>query len=123
MKFSTNGGSAIAPYRTDKITEVPLTTKENYTFAGWYKKSDFSGNAVNFPYTVTKPVTLYAKWKALQCTVTYYANGSTGGTIPESVTVKDYGAMVTVSGGSFYFGDPNTTSERPTSAGIWLVSG
>lgn len=36
----------------------------NYVFAGWYATSDFSGNAVNFPYVVTKPVTLYAKWIA-----------------------------------------------------------
>ena len=169
VNFVTNGGTSIASLSSGYIESSPVITKTDASLEGWYTTSDFSeGSKVVFPYTVTGDTTLYAKWQAVQCTVTYYANGATGGTVPESVTVdkgssctvkgntgnlektgyaftkwstrsdgndsgysagstmtvtgdvslyaqwgKDYGAMVTVSGGSFYFGDPNTTSERP----------
>lgn len=75
--------------------------KTGYAFTKWNMRSDGSGSgySAGSTMTVTDDVSLYAQWG------------------------KDYGAMVAVSGGSFYFDDPNTTSERPTSAGIWLVSG
>ena len=169
VTFVTNGGTAIAAQQTGYIESAPVTTKTDFGFGGWYTDADFTdGNKVTFPYTVADDTTLYAKWTAVQCTITYYANGATGGTVPESVTVdkgssytvlgntcnlektgyaftkwnmradgngsgysagsaitvtgdvtlyaqwgKDYAAMITVNGGSFYFGDPNTTSERP----------
>ncbi|MBQ8014512.1 MAG: InlB B-repeat-containing protein [Treponema sp.] len=169
VNFESNGGTSVASLSSGYIESSPVTTKNDASLEGWYTSSDFSeGSKVVFTYTVTGDTTLYAKWQAVQCTVTYYANGATGGTVPESVTVdkgscytvkgntgnlektgyaftkwntradgngqgysagstitvtgdvalyaqwgKDYGAMVTVSGGSFYFGDPNTTSERP----------
>ena len=169
VTFVTNGGTAIAAQQTGYIESAPVTTKTDFGFGGWYTDSDFTeGNKVTFPYTVTSDTTLYAKWTAVQCKITYYANGATGGSVPASVSVdkgssytvlgntgnlektgyaftkwntradgngsgysagstitvtgdvtlyaqwgKDYAAMITVNGGSFYFGDPNTTSERP----------
>ena len=168
VTFVTNGGSAIASLQTGYIESSPATTKTDASLEGWYTDSECTAaNKVSFPYTVTGDITLYAKWQAVQCTVTYYANGATGGTVPESVTVdkgssytvsgntgslektgyaftkwntrtdgsgsgysagstitvtgdvtlyaqwgKDYAALVTVEGGSFYFGDPSTSS-RP----------
>ena len=169
VTFVTNGGTAVTEQRTGYIEKEPPTTKTDCGFGGWYLDSDFTeGNKVTFPYTVAGNVTLYAKWTAVQCTVTYYANGATGGTVPQSVSVdkgssytvlgntgnlektgyaftkwntgadgngqgysagskitvtgdvtlyaqwgKDYAAMITVPGGFFYFGNSNTTSERP----------
>lgn len=169
VNFVTNDGTAVASMQTGYIESAPLTTKADFGFGGWYTDSECTEvNKVTFPYTVTGTTTLYAKWTAIQCTITYYPNGATAGTAPQSVTVdkgssytilgntgnlektgyaftkwntradgngqgysagssitvtgdvalyaqwgKDYSAMITVPGGFFYFGDPNTTSERP----------
>ena len=167
--FDSQGGSSVASITTGRIETEPQPTKANKSFAGWYTDSGCAEeNKVSFPYTVSTDVTLYAKWIAEQCRITYYANGATSGTVPQSVTVdkgssytvsgntgnlektgyaftkwntrsdgegqgyspgstitvtgevslyaqwgKDYAALVTVEGGSFYFGDPNSSSERP----------
>lgn len=169
VNFVTNGGTAVASMQTGYIERVPVTTKNDFGFGGWYLDSECTeGNKVTFPYTVTGSVTLYAKWTAIQCRITYYPNGASGGSVPQSVTVdkgssytvlgntgnlektgyaftkwntradgngqgysagskitvtgdvalyaqwgKDYGAMITVPGSFFYFGDPNTTNARP----------
>ncbi len=43
------------------IERSPSTTKNGYTFAGWYTDKTFS-NKISFPYDVTEAQTLYAKW-------------------------------------------------------------
>lgn len=169
VTFVTNGGTGVSSLSTGYIESSPVTTKTDASLEGWYTTSDFAGGSkVTFPYTVTGDIILYAKWQAVQCTVIYYPNGATSGSVPESVSVdkgstytvlgntgnlektgyaftkwntradgngqgysagstitvtgdvelyaqwgKDYGAMITVPGGFFYLGDPNTTSERP----------
>ncbi len=67
VKFESNGGSAcdtiyyeIATSPTYGILSVP--TKEDYKFEGWYKTSDFSGNAVTSNDEVVDSHILYAKW-------------------------------------------------------------
>ena len=98
VTFVTNGGTAVSPLQTGYITTEPVTTKNDYSFAGWYLDADFSeGNKISFPYIVTGNITLYAKWKAVQCTVTYMPNGATGGNVPASTTV-DKGSKYTVEG-------------------------
>lgn len=98
VTFVTNGGTSIEALFTGYISEEPETTKNDFSFGGWYLDSDLSeGNKVTFPYTVPNDITLYAKWKAAQCTVTYMSNDATGGTVPESVTV-DKGSTYTVLG-------------------------
>lgn len=76
VDFSTNGGTAVEAMRTDKIKEIPRTEKQNCDFAGWYTTSDFSGDSVLFPYSVTEDATLYARWKQ-KYTVTFNSNGGT----------------------------------------------
>ncbi|MBO5102767.1 MAG: leucine-rich repeat protein, partial [Clostridia bacterium] len=41
---------------------LPTPTKTNYKFEGWYKTSDFSGNAVTSSDEVVDSHILYAKW-------------------------------------------------------------
>ena len=62
VRFETYGGTAVADQITSLIEEEPVTTKENYTFKGWYTSNAFT-NKVTFPYEVTKTQTLYAKWE------------------------------------------------------------
>lgn len=169
VRFETNGGTNVSDIQAGFIESSPRTAKSDFGFGGWYSSSDFAeGTKIEFPYTVTSDVTLYAKWTAVQFTVTYYANGATSGTVPESVKVdkgssytvlgntgnlektgfsftkwnaradgigssysagstitvtgdvslyaqwgKDYAAMITVPAGSYYFGDPSSSSARP----------
>ncbi len=98
VSFVTNGGTSVSALQTGYIASSPATTKTDCGFGGWYSTEDFSeGTQIEFPYTVTSDITLYAKWIAVQCTITYYANGATGGTVPESTTV-DKGSAYTVLG-------------------------
>ena len=169
VTFVTDGGTTISPQQTGYIETEPATSKTDASLEGWYTTENFTPETkVNFPYTVTGDITLYAKWQPVQCTITYYPNGASGGEVPSSVTVnkgsnytvlgntgnleklgyaftkwntkadgnghgysagssitvtgdlalyaqwgKDYAAMISVPGGSFYLGDPNSSSERP----------
>ena len=59
--FEVDHGTPIAPITTSRIDEEPQTTRDGYTFAGWYTDKTFS-NKISFPYEVTEDQTLYAKW-------------------------------------------------------------
>ena len=73
LDFATNGGSAVPSQRiadNATATEPVNPTKAGYTFAGWYKDTNFT-----IPWNfntdkVTVNITLYAKW---------LVNGSSGG--------------------------------------------
>ena len=77
VKFETNGGTSIASYKSDLIFEVPYTKKDNFIFDGWYASADFTGECINFPYSITENVTLYAKWIQKNFCVTFETNGGT----------------------------------------------
>ena len=77
--------------------------KTDYTFAGWNMAADGTGTdyAADATFTITADTTLYAKWTANAATtysVTYDANGATGGTVPTDSTSYDANASVTVLG-------------------------
>ena len=85
ITFDANGGEAV-PNQTIKIGStivLPSTNRIGYDFIGWYTDSSFK-----YPYkanaTVTKSLTLYAKW---QENGTYYTLSfeTRGGTLIESV--------------------------------------
>ncbi len=73
VSFSTNGGTSISSYRTEEIKEAPFTLRSEYSFAGWYLNSDFSGEILKFPYKISKDTTLYAKWQQ-EFTVNFETN-------------------------------------------------
>lgn len=64
VSFVTNGGTAVNSVTTDVLQTSPVTTKDQYRFEGWFQDSGFSQN-VEFPYAVTKEITLYAKWSEI----------------------------------------------------------
>ena len=66
VSFEENGGSAVTDITQASgatIDTAPETTKEGYTFAGWYADEALT-SAVTFPITVTGNMTLYAKWSS-----------------------------------------------------------
>ena len=82
ITFVTNGGSDVADMNgktgdTIDPRTMPSTTKNGYTFAGWYANAEFTGAAVTqlpaaFPAGTT---TYYAKWTADDAKITFVTNG------------------------------------------------
>lgn len=62
VSFDSNGGSKVGDVVTSIIESEPYTTRDGYTFLGWYLEESFI-NKVTFPFEVTKDQTLYAKWE------------------------------------------------------------
>ena len=75
VTFETNGGTSLESYKTGVIESAPDVSKTDFAFAGWYTTEDFSGSAISFPYTVTRPTTLYAKWAQTSFLVSFETNG------------------------------------------------
>ena len=74
VRFDTNDGTAVNDMTVSTIAKSPVTTREGYTFVGWYTESSFT-KEVAFPYEVTKAQTLYAKWEKNKYTVQFETNG------------------------------------------------
>ena len=86
ITFDTNGGSAVAPITQDygtAITAPANPTREGYTFIGWDKVIPTTMPAEN--------VTITAKWKVNQYTITF---NTAGGSTVAPIT-QDYGTAIT----------------------------
>lgn len=83
--------------------ELRSYTRSGYTFAGWYTAASGGTKVGNSgaTYTPISDVTLYAHWTANEYTVTFNANGGSGG--PTTQT-KTHGVNLTL------------TSSKPTKA-------
>ena len=91
VAFDPQGGS-VSPTSKDVTVgevygELPVPTKDGYTFDGWYTEMDGQGSKVTASTTVTaaEDHTLYAAWTANIYTVTLNAQG--GSVIPTSIDV------------------------------------
>jgi len=67
VSFNTNGGSSSSPVRQAVIggtIKTAITTKDNFTFIGWYENTGLTGTRwdSNANYTPTADKTLYAAW-------------------------------------------------------------
>lgn len=72
------------------VTPMVNPTMTGYTFRGWFKEADFSGQAVatltDADFGDSAGITLYAKWTANQYKIQFYQNNERGdatGTMPE----------------------------------------
>ena len=101
IKYDSNGGSG-APAAQTKWYDTALTlsstkpTKSGHTFSKWNTESDGSG-ASYMPgqrYTTNTSLYLYAQYTANTYTITYNANGGTGGPVSQT---KTYGITLTLS--------------------------
>ena len=77
VSFDSNGGSKVEDVVTSIIESEPYTTRDGYTFLGWYLEESFI-NKVTFPFEVTKDQTLYAKWEENTYNVHFELNGGAG---------------------------------------------
>ncbi len=83
--FDVDNGTPVAAVTTSRIEKQPQTTREGYTFEGWYTDENFT-EKVTFPYEVTRAQTLYAKWEKNTYTVHFETYGGTAvGDMIESV--------------------------------------
>ena len=126
VTFDANGGSLgeASPTRSvaedDPVGELPAPTRTGYTFSfsGWWTSPD--GGTQIFASTVpigneTYQITYYAHWTVNQYTVTFDANGGTGGTSGK----QDYGSAivaptVTRTGYTFTGWSPSVAATVPT---------
>ncbi|MDR1034251.1 MAG: S-layer homology domain-containing protein [Bifidobacteriaceae bacterium] len=67
VTFDANGGTTpdhqIVPVGNKAIP--PTTSRQYYAFAGWYTNADGTGSKFDFATPLTKDVTLYAAWNAV----------------------------------------------------------
>ncbi len=106
LSFNGNGntgGSTAAvtcSHNTDCTIPANGFSKTNYGFQGW---ATSSGGAVVYhsgdKIKITSATTLYAKWLGNQFTIKYYGNGSTSGSMAD--TVCRYGETCTLSNNAF----------------------
>ena len=76
-------------------------TLSGYEFAGWSLNQDESGQPLLAGSSLQLgfvDVTLYAKWTLKPYTVTYNANGATGGSVPIDVSTYTMGSYMPISG-------------------------
>ena len=67
-------------------------SRDGYEFEGWYTDPLFTEKIERIPAGNTEDVTVYAKWKMLEYTITYHLNGGVNDSEnPTTFTVKDAG--------------------------------
>lgn len=78
IKFVSNGGTQYEDITVSgQYVKLPTPEKANYTFAGWYDNSEFTGEALTGNYLPEGEVTLYAKWVSQFYLVSFESNGGT----------------------------------------------
>ncbi len=91
IEFETNGGTPVQVIKhlEGAVIDFPETTKEGYSFAGWYQDSGLS-EAFTLTQMPANDITVYAKWSINQYTISFQSNG---GTSVNPIT-QDYGTSV-----------------------------
>ena len=114
LTFDTNGGTAISKVTKDKGTKVDLsgytTTRQGYTFAGWYADEALTDKVTSV--TLNSNKTVYAKWteKTPEKPALPFADVTKGDWFYDAVQyVYDKGMMNGVDGGRFA---PNAATSR-----------
>lgn len=100
ITFDVNAGDATCSETSrkvsynDKLGSLPTPTRPDYEFLGWYTESGYQRTSISIMGMAN--LKLVARWKQINCTLTYDANALTATGTPASVTVKN-GTMVTIS--------------------------
>ncbi len=130
VTFETNGGTAVTSQEVtsgNKISTVS-TSKDNYTFAGWYTDSSLT-KSFDVTTPITGPITLYAKWDATSSqsqagnTLTLTIPSTTGSK-NENFTAGDFTVTatsdknVTINKDNIALGGAGTTTYRSIIANV-----
>ena len=87
VTFEVNGNEKIETVRVEagKSINLPDVMREGSIFEGWYDNPGFDGDHLASPFTPTKDITLYAKWRVKgtenppgeekSVTITFVTNG------------------------------------------------
>ena len=91
VTFDANGHGTAPDEQTvtsgEKATEPDDPEETGYIFEGWFEYQSCTGNSFDFATTpITGDITLYAKWTAIQKTITLNANGGSGHTASVTAT-------------------------------------
>ena len=68
---ATGANAALTDNFTDAAVTLPIPTKTNFTFEGWFESVTFTGSAIGTTYSPTASVTLNAKWSKTQYSMTF----------------------------------------------------
>ncbi len=95
ITYNTNQGTLSGTYPTTYTVEsseitLPTSTKNGYTFNGWYDNSEFNGNPITkIVAGSTGNKEFYAKFSTILYTITYNTNqGTLSGKYPTTYTVE-----------------------------------
>jgi len=90
VSFDVQGGAIIQKMTdVDVINPAPKTARTGYEFLGWLKNED-DQTFVSFPYTPEEDITLIAKWRIVNYSITYNTYGGTASN-PASYTIENRG--------------------------------
>jgi uncharacterized repeat protein (TIGR02543 family) len=104
LYYNANGGTgtiAAQPGQFGKILPVStfVPTRPGFTFVGWNTGADSLGDDAGAGFTLPgSDVTLYAKWAAINYSISYNGNGGTAsqspqtGTLGETITLRSAAA-------------------------------
>ena len=82
ITYVTNGGTKVESTSGTALPDpLPTTTRDHYTFAGWYTDEGCTQAAIAGA-TINANTTLYAKWTPVTYTVTFDAGSGTCATEP-----------------------------------------
>ncbi|MDD4326934.1 MAG: InlB B-repeat-containing protein [Eubacteriales bacterium] len=103
ISFDTQGAGESADktaYYGREYGELPVLTREGYSFAGWYASAT-GGTAVTAGTIVSNETdhTLYARWIANTYTIKFDSNGGNGGEMAD-ITAR-YGDLVKLTANAF----------------------
>ena len=112
VTFDANGHGTAPDAQTvaynGKAIKPNDLTETGWTFGGWYTEAACT-TEYDFNAAVTSNITLYAKWTAVELTVTFDANGH--GTAPDAQTVAYNGKAI----------KPNDLTETGWTFGGWYT--
>jgi uncharacterized repeat protein (TIGR02543 family) len=91
LTFNPDGGNVSPATRTVNYNSplgalLPVATKPEYTFGGWYTAADGGGDPFTASTAVTADITVYARWTINQYTVTF--NAREGSVSPSTRTAE-----------------------------------
>ncbi|MGD9679352.1 MAG: leucine-rich repeat protein, partial [Vulcanibacillus sp.] len=89
VTFEVNGGAIVTSVQVNKGSTIilPSTTKDGFTFAGWFADEALSGTPLS-QLTIISDITLYAKWTPTFTNLITITFDSNGGSTIEPIQVE-----------------------------------